>query len=144
MTSTGKSRCAGSFSGSQLGGDGIQRFERLVREVFVAHALGHVGRREQEDGAELVACPREAQLVEVGERDDEVDAVLGHELRQLGHVAGVVHANDELVMVGVVERRRERVDVHGNGRRASPAEGRDDVHALPCTGEEDRRHGKRG
>ena len=115
-----------------------------MREVFVAHALGHVDRREEEGGAELVACAREDQLVEVGERDDEVDAVLGDELRELGHVAGVVHADDELVAVGVVERRRERVDVHGNGRRAGPAEGRDDVHALPCTGEEDRRHGERG
>ena len=121
-----------------------ERLEGLVGEVLVAHLLRHVRRRQEERCAELVTCAGEDQLVEIGERDDEVDAVLGDELRELRDVARIVDADDELVAVGVVERRRERVDVDGNGRRAGPAEGRDDVDALPCAGEEDRGHGERG
>ena len=84
------------------------------------------------------------QLVEVGERDDQLDVVLGDERRERGDVARVVDARDERVVVGVVERRRERVDVGGDRGRAGPAEGRDDVDALAGAGEEDRRHGGRG
>ena len=61
----------------------------------------------------------------------------------LRHVARIVDAEDELIAVGVVERRREAVDVGRDRRRARPAEGRDDVHALSCAGEEDRCHGER-
>ena len=145
LTSTGNSSSAGTRSGSQLGGDGIpEPLEGLVGQVLVAHLLGHAGRREEQRRAEVVARGGEDHLVEIGERDDQVDVVLGDEPGQLGHIAGVVHAEDELVTVRVVEGGRERVGVRGNGRRAGPAERRDDVDALPRAGEEDRRHGERG
>ena len=112
-------------------------------EVLVAHLLGDLGGRQKNWCAELVARAGEHELVEIGERDDEVDAVLFDELCQLGHVAGVVDPYDELVAVRVVERRSEAVDVRCDRGRTRPAEGRDDVHALPGAGEEDRRHGER-
>ena len=115
-----------------------------MREVLVAHLLDDVGRATGAPAtAMLVAGAGEDQLVEVGERDDQVDVVLGDEGRELGDVARVVDAPDELVAIRVVERRRERVDVDRDCGRAGPAERRDDVDALAGAGEEDGGHGER-
>ena len=51
--------------------------EGSVREVLVAHLLDDVGRREEHRSGDLVAGARQKQLVEVGQRDDQVDVVLG-------------------------------------------------------------------
>ena len=117
--------------------------EEEVRLVLVAHRPADLGRRdEHERRRERVARLREEHLVEVGERDDQADVVLGDECRERGDVAGAVDARDERVVVGVVERGRERVGVGRDRRRAGAAEGRDDVHALPGAGEEDGGHGR--
>ena len=75
-------------------------------------------------------------MVEVGERDDEADAVLFDERRQRSDVAGVVDWRHERAPLRGVERGRELVDVGSNGRRAGLRERLDDVDALPGTGEE--------
>ena len=59
--------------------------EEGVGEVLVAHRLadlrlGH----ERQGGLEAAARAREQELVEVGERDDELDVVLLDELRERG------------------------------------------------------------
>ena len=85
----------------------------------------------------------EGQLVEIGQRDDQVDGVLGDQGCELGEVARVVDAQDELVAIRVVERRSERVDVDRDCGRAGPAERGDDVDALAGAREEDGGHGER-
>jgi hypothetical protein len=114
--------------------------EEDVREVLVVRALHHLGRRQEDERAELVVALGEHELVGVGQRDDEVDVVLGDELGERRDVGRVGDGGHERVAVGRVERRRERVDVHGDGGRAGSAEGADDVHAPPDAGEEHRRH----
>jgi len=59
-------------------------------------------------------------------------------------VARVVDPRDERVVVGVVERGRERVHVRRERPRARALEGRDDVDPLAGAGEEDAAHGRRG
>ena len=120
-----------------------EALEGLVRGVLVAH-LGHdLGGREEHGRPELLAVASEDELVEVGERDDEVDVVVGNEARQLGHVLRVADARHELVVVSVVERRREAVDVGRDRGRSGPAEGGHDVDALHCAGEKYGCHGVR-
>ncbi len=80
-------------------------------------------RGQHERRGEPVARAREHLLVEVGERDDQPDAVLGDECGERVDVARVVDPRDEGAAVGVVERRRERVEVGREGRRAGPPEG---------------------
>ena len=118
--------------------------EEEVRLVLVAHRpadlrLGD----EHERRRERVARLREQHLVEVGERDDQANVVLRDERGKRRDVAGAVDARDERQVVGVVERGRHRVGVGGDGRRTGPAEGRDDIHALPGAGEEDGGHGRK-
>ena len=73
LTSTGNSRSAGSSSGSQLGGDGMPcSSKKQVGEVLVGRAADDVGVREQHERAELVAVLGEEDLVEVGQRHDEL------------------------------------------------------------------------
>ena len=119
--------------------------EGLVREVLVAHLRATTSAGERRTGAPSSSrALREDELVEVGQRDDEVDVVLDDEARRAAaRSPGRPTREDELVAVGVVERRRQAVDVGRDRRRAGPAEGRDDVDALPGAGEEDRRHGER-
>ncbi len=93
---------------------------------------------------ELVAALGERVVVEVGERDDERDVVLGDERAQRGQVRRVVDARDERVAVGVVERRRERVDVRRERRRAGARERAEDVDPLAGAREEHGRHGRQG
>ena len=83
-------------------------------------------------------------LVEVGQRHDEPDVVLGDERRERRHVAGIVDPRDERHVIGVVERGRERVEVGGDRGGAGPAERGHDVDALAGAGEENRGHGGRG
>ena len=63
----------------------------------------------------------EQPVVEVGERDDEPDAVQLDERRERGEVAGIVDRGHERAAVGCVERGRELVDVDGERRRARAA-----------------------
>jgi hypothetical protein len=117
--------------------------ERLMREVLVAHLGDDLRGRQEDGGTELVAGAGEGELIEVGQRDDEIDTVLLDEAGQRRDVLRVADARHELVPVGVVERGREAVDVGRDRRRAGPAEGGHDVDALPSAREENRRHGER-
>ena len=47
-------------------------------------------------------------------------------------------------MIGVVERRRQPIEIGRDGGRAGPTERLDDVDALTGAGEENRGHGWRG
>lgn len=117
------------------------RDEEGMRQVLVPHRQAHVGGRgEDESGREVVASGGHDPLVEVGERDDELHVVLDDEGGERRDVARVVDPRDDGPVVGVVERRRERVEIGGDGRRARPSERAHDVDALPCACEEDRRH----
>ena len=124
-------------------GRDAEALEGLVRDVLVAHLGDDLARREEDGRAELLAALREQELVEIGERDDEVDVVLDYEPGELGDVGGIVDARHELVAIRVVERGREAVDVGRDGGRTGPAEGGHDVDALARAGEKDGRHGER-
>ena len=76
-------------------------------------------------------------MVEVGERHDQPDVVALHELDQLRQVGRIVEPRHELVLVGMVESRCERVGVDGHRTPSRPAECTDDVDALARAGEED-------
>ena len=119
--------------------------EEGVGEVLVAHRLadlrlGHERQCRLEDAARA----REQELVEVGERDDELDVVLLDELRERRDVGWILDSRHELEVIRVPERGSERVEVGGDRRRARATEGRDDVDALPGAGEEDGCHGAQG
>jgi hypothetical protein len=114
-----------------------------VREVLVGHLRDDFGRRQEHSCSDLVARAGERELVEVGQGNDEADVVLGDECRELGDVTGVVDAQDELVSIGVVQRRSEWVDVGRDRRGAGSAERGDDVDPLAGAGEEDCGHGQR-
>ena len=75
-------------------------------------------------------------MVEIGERDHETNVVLVDDVAERADVAEVVDRRHERVVIGVVERRRQAVQVRGDGRRARPAERGDDVDALPRAREE--------
>ena len=111
-----------------------------MREVLVAEPLDRVSVRQQDERAELVARACEQRLVQIGERNEEIDAVLVDDAPQRPYVLRIVDARHEDVAVGVVERRRQRVDVRGDRRRACAAKGTDDVDALARAREEDRGH----
>ena len=115
-----------------------------MREVLVAQPLDDVGLGEQDERMQLVACARERELVEVGERDDQLHVVALDELAKRRDVAGVVDTRDELEGVREIRRGREPVGVGGDRRRAGGAEGLDDVHPLAGTREENRGHGGSG
>ena len=91
LTSTGNSSSAGSSPGSQLGGDGMpcSSKKRCVRYLS-ADRRDHLGVRQEHDRAELLAVLREQELVEVGQRDDQLHVVLADQLLQRGEVARVV------------------------------------------------------
>ena len=57
-----------------------------------------------------------------------------------GDVAGVVDARDERLHVGVVQGRRQRVEIGRDRRRAGSPEGAHDVDALARAREEDADH----
>ena len=117
-----------------------------MREPLVGERVDHLRRRKQHERAERVACAGEHAVVEIRQRNDERDVVLGDERRESGDVARIVDARHECVRVGVVQRRRERVDVDRDRRRARATERRDDVDALARAREEDADagHGPRG
>ncbi len=115
-----------------------------MREVLVAQPLDDVGLGEQHERVQLVACARERELVEVGERDDQLHVVALDELAERRDVGGVVDARDELEGVREIRRGREPVRVCGDRRRAGGAEGLDDVHPLAGAREENRCHGGSG
>ena len=111
-----------------------------MREILVGEALDDLRVRQEHERAHLVTRLRERDLVEVRERHDEAHVVLVDEGAQRRHVTLLLDAWHERVAVGVVERRRERVDVCGDGRGARAPERVEDVDSLPGTREEDRRH----
>ncbi len=78
--------------------------------------------------------------VEVGERDDGTDAMLGAQRLQRRHVLRVVDPRHRDPVVGRVLRGGERVRIRRHHRRVL-SEGRDDVVALPDPGQE---HGYSG
>ena len=84
----------------------------------------------------------EHAVVEVGERDDELDAVLGDERARAPRCSpGSSTGGHERAAVGGVQRRRELVQVDRERRRPGAPERLDDVDALPGAGEEDDGHG---
>ena len=61
------------------------RLEEQVRQLLVRGASDDLGRRQEDERAvELRAPLGEQQVVEVGERDDQRDAVLADERRSAG------------------------------------------------------------
>ena len=102
----------------------------------IVSGFGH----EHDRAAQVVAGLRELQVVEIGERDDQPDVVQLDEVARGHPRTGVVDPGHERPAVGVVESRRELVDVGGDRRRAGAAEGRDDVDALARAREQDGRH----
>ena len=113
-----------------------------MRAVLVGDGLDHVRFREEQRRAEPVARAGEDEVVEVGQRHDQPDVVLAHQLTDLVDVGRVADALREDVDVRVVERGRERVDVGRDRDRACVRESADDVDALPRAREEDRRHAR--
>ena len=89
----------------------------------------------------LFAGACEQHLVEIREWDDQPHVVFLHERPQRREVARVVDPRYKGMRVGLVESRRERVGVGGDRRGAGALECADDVHALPRTRKENRRHG---
>ena len=117
--------------------------EEQVREVLVAHRAADLRRRD------AARAPERATRGE-RERSSWSRSVSGitsrtscsaHQLRERGNVRLVRDARHERHTVGVVQRRREPVDVGRDRGRARPREGADDVDALPGAREEDRGHG---
>ena len=83
---------------------------------------------------------REHVVVEVGQRNDQTDVMQVDEVAKRRDVAEVVDARHERPTVGVVERRRQLVDVDGDGGGAGLAKRGDDVNPLPGAREQDGRH----
>ena len=75
-----------------------EALEGLVCHVLVAHLGDDLAGGKEDGRAELVAVLREDELVEIGERDDEVDVVLDDEAGELRHVLRVADARNELVL----------------------------------------------
>ena len=118
------------------------RLEEQVRQVLVAHRRADLGRRCEHDcRRERFPTRREDPLIEIGQRDDETDVVCGDEPGEGGDVPGVVDARHQRLVIGVVERRRERIDVGRDGGGARPPERGDDVDALAGAREENGGHG---
>ena len=110
-------------------------------QVLVLETLDDLRVGEQHHCSELLARACQRDLVEIGQRHDQADVVLLDERAQSRNVVRVVHPRDKGVLVGVVERRCERVGIRCNGCGAGSAERAHDVHALPGTREENGRHG---
>ena len=118
--------------------------EEDVRKILVLRALDHVCVGQQQDGSELIAAACKDGVIEIGERDDEVDPVLAHELGERRDVGRIVDPRHERVLVGRVERRRQAVQVDRERVRPRASERLHDVDALPRAGEEDGAHRARG
>jgi hypothetical protein len=130
----GRRRVAGQHGGRRRKTELLQQQVRLVLVVRRARDRG-VGRERRQD-------PVDARLgqhldVEVGERDDRADVVLGAQLGERRHVVGIVDARRGEAVVRGVLRGCERIRVGGDRRRVL-GEGGDDVVALADAGEEDR------
>ena len=80
-----------------------------MRLVLVLAERDRLRARQEHERAELVAVRGEHAVVEVGERDDELDSVLGDERGERRDVARVVDGRDGRAQVGGVERGRELV-----------------------------------
>ena len=115
--------------------------EQHVREVLVLEALDDFRGRQKNECAHLVAGTRQRDLIEICERNDQVDALLLDELAQSRDVSIVLDSRHERMQVGVVESGSERIDVRGNRDRTGLTKRLDDVDALSRTREENRRHG---
>ncbi len=141
FTRTGKGKSEGSSSGSQAAGEPIPRScrKRCVTYLsFVRSATSAPGRSRSAPSSSR--CSRQDRHIEVGEGNDQLDAVLGDGRGKGGHIPRVVDAWREEVPVGRVERGRERVQV-GRDRLAPGApEGGDDVDTLARAREEDGGH----
>ncbi len=111
--------------------------QEKVRHVLVVRPLGHLGVGQEHERAELASVLGQDRHVEVGEGDDQIDAVLGDGCGKSGHVARVVDTRREEVPVGRVERGREGVQVGRDRLASGAAEGGDDVDALAGAREED-------
>ena len=112
-----------------------------VRQVLVGAPRNRLGAGHEHDGAaELVAVLGEHQVVEVGQRHDQPHVVQLDEVTQRADVAEVVHGGHERPAIGVVERRRQLVEIGGDRGRPGLPERGDDVDALARAREEDRRH----
>jgi hypothetical protein len=90
-----------------------------VRQVLVAEAFDDLRVGQEDERAELVARLRERYLVEIGQRDDDADAVLLDERTERRDIAAVCDLRDEGVVVRPVEGGREGVDIRGDGRLAA-------------------------
>src|SRR6266542_1782305 len=102
FTSTGKSRSSGSAPGSQLAGD----WTPFASKNSCARYLSFT--------RSTTSAAGEQTLVEVGERDDQADVVLLHELAQRRDVGRIVDPRRQHVEVGVIKGRREGARVHGD------------------------------
>ena len=111
----------------------------FTEKVFIRH--DDFRGWQQNECAHLVAGTRQRDLIEICERNDQVDALLLDELAQSRDVSIVLDSRHERMQVGVVESGSERIDVRGNRDRTGLTERLDDVDALSRTREENRRHG---
>ncbi len=118
--------------------------EELMREPLVRQRVDDLRGRQEHERAQLVAGTCEHAVVEIGERDDEVDVVLAHELAQRRDVTGIADPRDKRMLVGVVERRRKGVQIGREGMGPGALECRHDVDPLSDAREEDAAHRRRG
>src|SRR6266545_2404782 len=124
FTSTGNSSSAGRSSGSHVSGEPMPRSTKSKCASHLSASASTIS------GA--------------GSSTSAPSSSFAHESTQRRHVVRVVHARHERVRVGVVEGRREPVEV-GRDRTGSGAlERSHDVDALPRAGEENAGHGPRG
>ena len=94
--------------------------EEAMRLELVGHARADVPVGEQDDGGlERLARAGEQRVVEVVQRHDQPDVVLADEPDQRVQVPGIGDERDHFAPVGVVERGRERIGVHGERDRAA-------------------------
>jgi len=115
-----------------------------VRPVLVLAEPDRRRRRQQHERPEAVARLREQQVVEVGERDDQPDAVLADEVLQGGQIPRIVDARDDRALVRVVDRGRQRIRVDGDRVCPRTPERGHDVDALAGTREQHWGHDRRG
>ena len=123
----GQARSAATAARASAAGDGSRTCRTCARAI--------VGGRDER--GQPVAGGGERLDVEVGQRDDGADVVLGDELLEERDVAGVVDARRRDGEVGGVARGRERVGIGGDRERVL-GERADDVVALADAGEQDR------
>lgn len=112
--------------------------EQRVGLQLVLGGAGDAGRGDEGGQLAALAGRGEEGDVEVGEREDDVDGVLGAQRAERREVGGVGERWRGGVDVGRVARGGERVGVDGDDAGVL-GEGRDDVVAPADAREQDRR-----